>query len=103
MSLFAFRDSISGKFVFQKNYEHILLELNNDPFSIGYIALRKEESISKFTRWFQEQMSAQFNTQIEIVKIQIRRVEYGTSVVYTDSFPPEPTDPDAFDVYKVID
>jgi hypothetical protein len=103
MSLFAFRDSISGKFVFQKNYEHILLELNNDPFSIGYIALRNEESISQFSRLYQDQMSAQFKSQIEIVKIEIRRVEYGKCEVYTDSFPPEPTDPDAFDVYKVIE
>lgn len=103
MSLFAFRDSLSGKFVFQKNYKYILQELNHDPFSIGYIALRNEETISHFTKMFQSHMAAEFITQIEIVKIQIRRVEYGKSEVYTDSFPPEPVDIDAFDVYKVID
>lgn len=115
MSLFAFRDSVSGKFVFHRNHSVILDDLNSAPFDIGGLyQIEEGKGDAEFWKYNPSisQLEYQLKTKMEMVKIKIIRYDSGETKEYTESFPPLKmlqsgevyisNDPNVFELYEVI-
>jgi hypothetical protein len=108
MSLFAFRDSVSGKFLYfngvilgTNDFEYTMRELNYAPYHIGYICLstRPEIDLDENDSYIKEIPN---KDTLEKVKIKIRRTEYGKVIEYSDILPPLPESKFASELYEVI-